>query len=118
MNGRAAARIESSVDAGAAALFAAAVAYALDAALGGRSGATIGTLGGEALAFGLCFAGLSKIAPAEPRFEPERGAGVAEPAAQARVIPLFTPDGVPQPAPPDASQSLLDALAELRSSLN
>lgn len=62
MTGRIAARFESLVDIGAAALFAAAIAYALHSLITGSAG----TLGGGALAFALSFVGLRRVEP-EPR---------------------------------------------------
>src|SRR5205809_7771393 len=61
----AAARIESGMDAGAAALLAAAIGYAVHAALV----STAGVAASGTFAFALCFAGLRKIGPAARRFE-------------------------------------------------
>src|SRR5207247_8451989 len=62
MIGRATARIEFLVDACAAALLAAAVAYAVHSLAGGFAG----TIGGGTLAFALSFSGLRRVEP-EPR---------------------------------------------------
>lgn len=58
MSARAAERIESAVDAGAAALFAAAAAYALFAVTANST-----VIVSAVPAFGLCFAGLRRVAP-------------------------------------------------------
>lgn len=120
MNGRATARIESTLDAGASALLAAAVAYALYRALSGSQGSTVATLTGEALAFGLCFAGLRQVKPEQRRVRRSRtAAGLAETTSPpSRVVQLFGPGRVAATPSFDASQSLYDALAELRRSLN
>jgi hypothetical protein len=140
MDGRAAVRVESGVDAGASALLAAAVAYALH----GLFAAAGGAAAGGSLAFALCFVGLRKVQPEEPPFrvapiealltEADRIASeqqsandhdelvlddvLTELSSQSRVVRLFDPAAMPSAASPDASQALLDALAELRRSLN
>jgi hypothetical protein len=155
MDGRAA-RIETAVDAGAAALFAAAAAYALHAlATGSLGAAALG--GGTSLA--LVFAGLRQVQPIAPPREQrsptpvtalleEADRALSEPrdnddalvlddilaklAPDSRVVRLFDPADAPTPGQlharidrhlgtsqkSDASQSLHDALAQLRRSLN
>lgn len=65
MTGRKAERIESLVDAGAAALFAAAAAYALGVLVSRLPE----TVGGAALAFALGFAALRRVAPEQRHFK-------------------------------------------------
>ena len=162
MTGRIAARFETVADVGAAALFAAAIAYALHSMIA----ASAGTWSGGAVAFAFALAGLRRVEP-EPRhfkvsdFVIQPGASAAIPelllteadlhlpdgelilddilaeiGPDARVVRLFDPAAMPTPgqlkeridrhldeggppdAPPDASQALYDALAELRRSLN
>jgi hypothetical protein len=157
MHGGAAARIETGVDAVAAALFAAAIGYAMHALLAAMpAAAASGTV-----AFALCFGGLRRVAPQAPRFdapdavrdfavtpigallsEADRVRSeaeltlddvLAELGPTSRVVRLFDPAAMPTPgqlqdridahladtqSQPDASQALLDALAELRRSLN
>jgi hypothetical protein len=161
MTGRIAARFESLVDVGAAALFAAAIAYALHWWIAGSAG----VYGGGAAAFALSFAGLRRVEPEPRRFkvsdfviqpiasmpelllaEADRYVAredelvlddiLAEIGPDSRVVRLFDPAAMPTPgqlkdridahldaggppgSPPDASQALFDALAELRRSLN
>jgi hypothetical protein len=118
MKRREAARIESAVDAGAAALFAAASAYALDTVLAGELTSAVGA----AAAFGLCFVGLRRVDPfaaMSPKAEitpvtdllaeadrslaespPDDDALVLEDVlaaldADSRVVRLFDPDAMP-----------------------
>lgn len=155
MDGRAV-RIETAVDAGAAALFAAAAIYALHVLATGSLGVAV--LGGGS-SFALAFAGLRKVQPGmPPRVErsptpvtallEEADRALSEPrvcddalvlddilarlAPNSRVVRLFDPAAAPTPGQlqaridrhldasqqSDASQSLHDALAQLRRSLN
>jgi hypothetical protein len=161
MQAGATARVESGMDAVAAALFAAAIGYAVHAVLGSAGSVAAG----GTLAFALCFAGLRKVAPEERRFdvpecvadasatpigalltEADRVMSEAKPDAHeltlddvlaeigpgSRVVRLFDANSMPTPGQLqaridehldirtslDASQALLDALAELRRSLN
>jgi hypothetical protein len=169
MSGAIAQKIETALDAVAAALFAAGVAYAL----GRVSGSSVLGAGGAAIpAFLGCFAALRRVPAEAPGFDlPEFGLAPlpdepfdellltdrAEPSPQpsreaedvvlvledilarigpdSRVVRLFDPSAMPTPgqlkdridqhfheespqaAPPDASQALSEALAELRRSL-
>lgn len=147
MDARAAERIESAVDAGAATLLAAAVGYAFYHLAMGQ----MALAGGAAGAFALSFLGLRRIPPAVDRFErigrEQTATPVADLLAEAdrslahaedelvlddilaalnensRVVRLFERDAMPIPADrgsapgQDASQALHDALADLRRSL-
>jgi len=109
MIGRSTARIESAVDTGAAALFAAAVAYVLHILVAG-SAETVG--GGGALAFALCFAGLRRIEP-EPRHFKVTDF-VIQPVATVRPDELVLTDA-DRCLPPQAGDELVldDILAEI-----
>jgi hypothetical protein len=140
MDGRTIGRIEMAVDAGAAALLAAAVAYACHAIPTGPTNAALAAAG----SLGLCFAGLRRIpAGGSPGAEAVQ-TPVTELLAEAdraieaevqdelvlddilsalssdsRVVRLFDAEAMPAPgAPKDDSQVLYDALSELRRSLS
>lgn len=139
MDGRTIGRIETAVDAGAAAVFVAAVAYACHAIPVAQTNTGLATAGSLAL----CFAGLRRIpAGSSADVEPQR-TPVTELLAEAdraidaevqdelvlddilsalssdsRVVRLFDPAAMPTPGPAkDDSQVLYDALSELRRSL-
>ena len=140
MDGRTICRIETAVDAGAAAVFAGSVAYACHAIPVGEANAALAAAGSLAL----CFAGLRRIpAGSSAGVEPQR-TPVTELLAEAdraidaevqdelvlddilsalsshsRVVRLFDPAAMPTPnLPKDDSQVLYDALSELRRSLS
>lgn len=79
MNGRTVARIESAVDASAAALLAGAVAYAVH----GLLVTTVGVAASAAGAFGLCFAGLRNVPVAARESETSTVTPVTELLAEA-----------------------------------
>ncbi len=141
MNWRTEDRAELAVDVAAAAMFAAAVGFALWAVAPGVGTATVAA----AAAFLAAQSGLRRIAPGEVTFalpafplatvEPNGAQGDAaeeliledeliEVSPHARVVRLFGPSqshlhsNPMRPAPPDASQALSEALAELRRSLH
>jgi len=132
-------RAEWAVDVAAAAFFAAAVGFAIQAVASGPAAATA-----AAAAFVIAQSGLRRIPPGEPTFalpafpletiEPACAEGelvdeliledeLIEVGPHARVVRLFDPgqshlsSSHQRPAPPDASQTLSEALAELRRSM-
>jgi len=139
MNARRAERIESAVDAGAALLLAAAVAYAFWTLAVAQA-----AVAGAGVAFGVSFVGLRRIQPikAAPATDGPMATPVGHLLAEAdrslahaedelvlddilavlnpdsRVVRLFERHPMPTPGAPDASQALHDALADLRRSLS
>jgi hypothetical protein len=140
MDGRIIGGIEMAVDAGAAAVLAAAVAYACHAIPVSQANGALAAVA----SLGLCFAGLRRIptggspdAEVEQRpvtellAEADRAIEAEEQdelvlddilsalSSDSRVVRLFDPEAPPPPgAPKDDSQVLYDALRELRRSLS
>lgn len=133
-------RAERAVDAAAAAIFAAAAGFALSAMGSGAGTAAVAA----AAAFLIARFGLGRVPPSERTFAvpafaleaiaPTEARGdaaeeliledeLAEVGPHARVVQLFgasqsqPPSNHSNPAPPDASQALSEALAELRRSM-
>ena len=112
MTGRIAARFESIVDLGAAALLAAAIAYGLHSLIAGSASAW----GGGAAAFALAFAGLRRVEP-EPRYFKVSDFVIQPPASAARPELLLTEADRFIPPPTHAEEDLVlvldDILAEI-----
>lgn len=126
MSGGMAHRIETGIDAAAAALLGGAVFFAAS-----RLGFTlVQLLIPAAFAFSLSFWLLGRVGRGGPglalpefapvQFDPAElapGDGDPDLTEQAGVVRLFNPSAAFPAAPPDASQALYDALAKLRRSL-